>query len=332
MQDTKIITYDVPNCIYCDTLGVRYQSNVLDPDGIIQTPWSYNQCNNNECKLVWLDPAPLETELWKAYTNYHTHTKLKENLASKAFLSVINRIVRITMLPLWLINGIYKEARQIRLMMLGQQACGKLLDIGCGGGRFLNRMQRRGWVVEGIDFDAQATRRVGEKYGIKTYTGDLLSAKMPDASFDAITMGHSIEHLVNPKATLCECLRILKPGGTLVITTPNVESRAAKEFGPFWRGWEPPRHLHLFNTETIKLFLVSAGFKVGEILTLAATSGTYRASAINQRKSEGQAVTLSFKIKLIFWSYYQELKDLYAQKEGIATGQNLLVVATKPLQ
>jgi 2-polyprenyl-3-methyl-5-hydroxy-6-metoxy-1,4-benzoquinol methylase len=332
MQNTKIITQNLPNCIFCNSIGLPFQSNVFDPDGLIQNPWSYKRCSNPECNLIWLDPAPLETELWKAYTNYHTHTKEKVSLVPQFLLSVIKRILSIIMVPLWLMSGLFRESRQTRLMHLGGLIPGRLLDLGCGGGRFLRRMQRHGWEVEGIDFDAQATLKVKQKYGIKTYTGDLTSANLQDACFDAITMSHSIEHLVDPERNLRECLRVLKDGGRLVITTPNVNSRAAKDFGPFWRGWEPPRHLHLFTLDTIKLFLLRAGFEVEVMQTLAATAGTYRVSAVNQLKGNGQKVTFLFKVKLIFWSFYQELIDIFEQKNGNSIGQNLLVVATKPKQ
>jgi 2-polyprenyl-3-methyl-5-hydroxy-6-metoxy-1,4-benzoquinol methylase len=330
MQNTKIITHNLPNCIYCNSIGLTFQSNVFDPDGLIQTPWSYKRCSSPECNLIWLDPAPLETELWKAYTNYHTHTKEKVSLVPQFLLSVTKRILSILLLPLWLISGLHRESRQTRLMLLGGILPGRLLDVGCGGGRFLRRMQRHGWEVEGIDFDSQATHKVKQKYGIKTYTGDLTSAHLQDACFDAITMSHSIEHLVDPERNLRECLRVLKDGGRLVITTPNVNSRAAKNFGPFWRGWEPPRHLHLFTLDTIKLFLLRAGFEVELLHTLAATAGTYRVSAVNQLKGKGQQVTFLFKVKLIFWSFFQELIDIYEQKNGNSIGQNLIVVATKP--
>lgn len=331
MSNTEIITHNIPNCIYCNNSGMVYQSNVHDPEGLIHSSWNYKRCENINCRLVWLDPAPLGSELWKAYTTYHTHTKQKVAIIPKTFLSIVNRIVTLALFPVWLINGIYKEKRQIRLMMLGQHSPGRLLDIGCGGGRFLKRMQRHGWKVEGVDFDAQATLLVTKKYGIKTFTGDLLSLGIPDESFNAVTMSHCIEHLTNPIEVLNECLRILKPGGVLVITTPNVESRAAKEFGDVWRGWEPPRHLYLFSINTLRNFLVSTGFKVEEIHSLSATSGTYRESAVNRRKKAGLSITFLFKLRLILWSYFQEIKDSSVRSKYLDDGQNLVAVATKPI-
>lgn len=325
----NIMTREVTDCIHCGNVGTICQMKVFDPDGIIPKPWSYRKCGNPDCGLVWLDPAPLPTELWKAYTSYHTHTQVLTNKTTKTLLSLCNRLVRGLLLPLWLVNGLQREVQQMRLLMLGDYPRGKLLDIGCGGGRYLYRMQRHGWQVEGIDFDAQATRRVSERYGIKTYTGDLLAASLPEASFDAITMSHAIEHLVDPAAILRECLRILKPGGKLILVTPNIDSNAAALFGAFWRGWEPPRHLYLFSVSTLQLFLLEAGFAVQEARTTAAASAIiYRVSRTLQQSN---SINLWFQLKLIPWSYLQELRDFKAQRAGKHVAQNVLTIAIKPL-
>lgn len=327
----KIITREVPKCIHCGSSGTIRLTQVYDPDGNIPDPWSYRQCSNRACNLIWLDPAPLESELWKAYTTYHTHAAQRISGVAKALLSLFNRLVRWALLPLWMVNGMQRETQQMRFMMLGEAASGKLLDVGCGGGRFLHRMQRLGWEVEGIDFDEQATRRVSKKYGIKTYTGDLAAAQIPDASFSVVTLSHTIEHLVDPEATLRECLRILRPGGRVVLVTPNPESNAANLFGSFWRGWEPPRHLHLFPLDTLAHFLARAGFAVEEARTSAVTSAIiYRVSAANQRKHEGKPDSFLFKLRLVLWSYYRELCDYREQQAGKHTAQNLLVIGRKP--
>ena len=304
----------------------------MDPDGIISGEWTFRKCSNKDCELYWLDPAPLETELWKAYATYHTHTRDFSNKVEKIILSLTNRLARIALVPLWIGNGLWAETEYLRYMTLKTTPGGRLLDIGCGGGRFMNRMKRLGWEVEGIDFDEKATSKITARYGMKTYTGDLVESRLPAEYFDAITLSHTIEHLFDPEKILMECMRILKPGGKLVVVTPNVESVGAALFGSFWRGWEPPRHLHMFSVKSLKCFLSRAGFDVTEIRCSSAGSAVvYRVSRINQQKKNGR-VSFFLRLWLIIWSYRKELSEFKSNQAGENAGQNILARAVKPLQ
>lgn len=328
----EITISPAPTCYSCGSAGLPVQTHVLDPDGTISGEWSFRKCPKTECGLVWLDPAPLETELWKAYVTYHTHTRATSNKAEKLLLSFVNRLAKTALFPLWFRNGLWRETDYLRYMTLKTTPPGRLLDVGCGGGRFMNRMRRLGWEVEGIDFDEKATRKISQRYGMKTYTGDLVSCKLAGASYDAITMSHTIEHLFDPDKTLGECMRLLKPGGRLVVTTPNVAGAAATLFGRFWRGWEPPRHLHLFSVGSLRNILLKSGFDIGELRTTSAgAAGIYLVSGINRQEEDSQA-SLMFRLGLIFWSYRQELAEFKAQNAGQPAGQNLLACAIKPLQ
>lgn len=328
----SITTSPVAACHICGTAGLPVQTGVMDPDGTVPGEWSFSKCANRDCGLVWLDPAPIEADLWKAYTRYHTHTRNSSGRVEKLVLGLANRFARAALIPLWASNGLRREASCLKYMTLKSLPAGKLLDVGCGGGRFMNRMRRRGWEVEGIDFDEKATGKIVRRYGMKTYTGDLITCALPESSYDAITMSHTIEHLFDPIKTLKECLRILKPGGKLVITTPNIEGAAADLFGAHWRGWEPPRHLHLFSVASLESLLRGAGFEISELRTSAAdAAGIYRASRIAQQNKTSQASFL-FRVSLMFWSYRMELSEFRAQQAGRHAGQNLLACAGKPLQ
>lgn len=319
-----------PACERCGSEGMLVQTGVEDPDGVIPGTWSFRACSNEACGNVWLDPAPLPSELWKAYVSYHTHTKASAHKLARLAESFINRLTRLVFLPCWRVSGFAREAECLRYMTLKETPSGRLLDVGCGGGRFMRRMKRLGWEAEGIDFDEKATAKIARRYGLKTYTGDLLAAGLPEASYDAVTLNQSIEHLADPEKTLLECRRILKPGGRLVIVTPNVEARGVEMFGPFWRGWEPPRHLHLFAVRSLERLLQKCGFDVRVARTSAAGSAIiYRVSAVNRRKTQGP-VPLVARLGFVIWSYRMELQEFSAQKAGYHAGQNVLACAVKP--
>jgi 2-polyprenyl-3-methyl-5-hydroxy-6-metoxy-1,4-benzoquinol methylase len=96
--------------------------------------------------------------------------------------------------------------------------------------------------------------------------GLVTGASLPESHFDAVSMNHVIEHLHDPVATLKECRRIMKPGGTISIATPNLASAGHKLFGPDWFALDPPRHLVLFTPDSLRRALRTAGFEPEPVL------------------------------------------------------------------
>lgn len=325
-----IATIDKPNCDLCGAPGSVVQQQVPDPDGMIPGDWNIRRCSNAACGVYWLDPAPTQEDLWKAYTRYHTHTRDESRKLEKLLLSPLNRLCKLALWPLWAMNGLRAQMKLLRYMTLEQEPTGKLLDVGCGAGRFLHRMQKRGWQVEGVEFDPQAANKVTQRYGIAVHVGDLPACHLPAESFDAVTLNQVMEHLYDPRATLNECLRILKPGGRLILTTPNVDSMGAVEFGRYWRGWEPPRHLHLFSVAALQRLVQQSGFEVTDARSYSwDAAGVYRVSWMNQKDATGKVTTFD-RLRLIFWGYARELREHNRQKTEPNTAQNVLVCARKP--
>ncbi len=315
-------------CDLCGATGSVLQTGISDPDGNLEGVWGFQRCGNPDCAVCWLDPAPPPEELWKAYASYHTHTRKSGARFAKATLSLAHRLLKLVLLPTWMKSGLKRDADALRFMTLTGAANGKLLDVGCGGGRFLRRMKSRGWSVEGTDFDEQATTKVTSKYGIKTYVGDLPHCQLQADTYDVITLSQTIEHLYDPLTTLRECLRILKPGGLLVMTTPNVESIGAAEFGPAWRGWEAPRHLHLFSVASLSRLTQRAGFNIDEARSYSAGSAVvYRVS--RQIREQKQLSWLE-EFEALKWGYRKELAEERAQTSRPLSGQNVLLRARKP--
>jgi SAM-dependent methyltransferase len=138
---------------------------------------------------------------------------------------------------------------------------GVVLEVGCGNGDNLHRLKTLGWTVMGMDVDADAIR-LARSRGIDVRFGDLVQVQLPASSVDAIILHHVIEHLHNPRETLRECMRVLRPGGRLVVVTPNSRSLGHRTFGYFWVSLDPPRHLILFTLKSLTGLLQEEGWKL----------------------------------------------------------------------
>lgn len=131
-------------------------------------------------------------------------------------------------------------------------AGGTLLDVGCGNGRYLKTMRGLGWNVRGVEFNRLSVEHC-RRAGLEVHCGDLASADFPDASFDVITARHVIEHIPTPQAFMAELARLLKPGGILVVETPNYDSLGWSWFASRWYASAIPYHLMLFSPGNLTL-------------------------------------------------------------------------------
>jgi SAM-dependent methyltransferase len=152
------------------------------------------------------------------------------------------------------------------VMYLPWRGGGRLLDVGCGDGRQLALMRELGWTAEGVDFDAKAVAAARAR-GLEVRVGALAEQRYPDDSFDAVMLSHVIEHVYAPLELLQEIRRILKPGGELVVLTPNAAGMGRRLYGAAWRGLEPPRHLTVFSPASLRLLFRQAGFAEAGVRT-----------------------------------------------------------------
>jgi SAM-dependent methyltransferase len=142
---------------------------------------------------------------------------------------------------------------------------GRLLDFGCGGGRYLLQMQRRGWRVTGIDVSAEAVQHARTQFGLHVLHGTLPHPALEPDSFDVITMWHALEHVHTPLPVLREAHRLLAPGGKLVAAVPNIDGLPFRWFGPAWYGLDLPRHLTHFAPQTLQRMAETAGFQMESV-------------------------------------------------------------------
>lgn len=264
----------------CPICGAQARSSWLDGlvDNTFRTSpgrWHLWRCGG--CKAGYLDPRPSAGSIHRAYSRYYTHgdpssskpATLAWRLRRWLFNGYANKRFGVADRPAaalgpWLVGSVpllrHHADRDFRHLPPLPKLGGALLDIGCGDGEFLARAARCGWRVLGLEPDAQAAG-VARRQGVTVVEGGIEALDDRAAAFDVITLAHVIEHVPHPMDTLHACHRLLKPGGTLWIETPNAASLGFRRFGANWRGLEVPRHVVLFTPPTLRAALQAAGFE-----------------------------------------------------------------------
>ncbi len=150
---------------------------------------------------------------------------------------------------------------------------GSLLDVGCATGVFLDIARKRGWDTYGVEISEYGSHYARDSFVLKVQTGTLEEAGFPADSFDVVTMWDVIEHVVDPDGTIAEVYRVLKPGGLILILTPN-QSSLINDIAYFLyklsrklsflaaKIYDPRVHLYYFSKRALRYLLNSHNFDV----------------------------------------------------------------------
>lgn len=140
-------------------------------------------------------------------------------------------------------------------------ADGVLLDIGCGKGTYLQQMKELGWQTLGVEFSDSGVQAATQA-GLEVLHGTVEEAGFQSDSIDYARMADVLEHLPDPVGTMTEIHRILKPGGMMQISLPNIRSFTFWLFGQYWFPLEIPRHLFFYSPDSLKRICHQTGFEV----------------------------------------------------------------------
>lgn len=261
----SVATAPAPNCPVCR----RGRSETF----CRKSGKEYRQCSN--CTHVFLTTPPESEDITKYYsdrTSHHSSTTKQQWDYSEAkfdnfYMPLLKRIERLS-------NG-----KQI-------------LDVGCSNGAFLKAAERRGWSAEGLELET-SSYQVALQNGLHVRNEDLVSCAFPDQAFDIVTMWQLIEHLSAPREFITEIKRILRPGGLLVISTPNVQSIAWKLLREQWGAVEPEVHLHLFTVKSLKYLIQDVGFETKAIETLDIKPSTLKKALLRSQSGLAKSKSIS---------------------------------------
>lgn len=140
---------------------------------------------------------------------------------------------------------------------------GRVFDIGTAGGSFLAAARARGWQVDGCEPNRWLAAWGRQHYGIDIRPGPLTDHDLPKGAYDVVTLWDVVEHLPQPSAILDRVKDLVKPGGYLILTFPDIGSPSAKYLGRYWP-FLSSVHLYYFSRQTMRRMLARYGFEMIE--------------------------------------------------------------------
>lgn len=202
-----------------------------------------------ECELQWWEPLKMvpefyENDVFNLYTSFHEGVRTKIGQNHKAFLKYFPEKIK-----------------------------GKLLDIGCGDGIFLRKVQKCGFEVWGIDFDKKSVEVIKKSLGVETVYPMSLEefcefAREKNVKFDVVTFFEVLEHQDRPRNFLEMVKSLLKDGGYIAGSVPNRERLFSEVDWKYFNGDYPPHHFLRFSKRALENALKIVGFSNVEVYKL----------------------------------------------------------------
>jgi len=216
-------------CLVCNSIDLKplkgYESTHL--------------CKCQSCGFVFAQAIPTQQELEKHYEGYSRNDYLSP-VTIKRYHELLDY---------------FEQFRKT----------GKLIDVGCGIGYFLEEAKKRGWEVFGTEYTDEAIK-ICESKGITMKKGKLNPNSFEPESFDVITNFEVIEHINNPQEEIQNFNQILRKGGLAYITTPNWNALLRYRLKAAYNVIVYPEHLSYYTPKTLKRLFKSKGFHALKVL------------------------------------------------------------------
>jgi 2-polyprenyl-3-methyl-5-hydroxy-6-metoxy-1,4-benzoquinol methylase len=216
-------------CPLCESAAIVNAPQQPNP------PFGLKQCST--CNAVFLSPRPRIEAMSAYYDAYY----------DKEDSDKIN------------VRQVRRAQRHFRRLSRHSKP-GRLLEIGAGDGYFLKEARDAGWKVEGLELSHPRVERAKKWFDLELLPTDISSVTLEIGGYDAVAFFQLIEHVHDPRALIRRSYELLKPGGVLMMSTPNVLAYGRKLRDV--NSWRIPRHLFFFTPRTLVRSAERAGFDV----------------------------------------------------------------------
>jgi len=208
-----------------------------------------------ECRLVFVNPQVREDVVLEEYRTAETNDLWFDVLTSERQLALDR-----------------EKFGEILDLLEPYRGGGRLLDVGCSIGLFLDLSRERGWDGVGIEFAPRALAYAREQFGLEVLDVPLGDAGLEPESLDAVGLLSVLEHTNEPRRMLADVARVLRPGGAVYVVVPNVESLACRVLHERARTFDGRNHLVYFSPSTLSDLFDRSGFGVAYVGTKVSSS------------------------------------------------------------
>jgi 2-polyprenyl-3-methyl-5-hydroxy-6-metoxy-1,4-benzoquinol methylase len=266
----------------CNVCGNKNSTMFLQGKDYFLTQEEFTIVKCDDCGFLFVNPRPNVNDVNRYYKSeeYISHSNTKQGLLNKVYHIIRKR----NHLKKFYLISPYKKG-------------GRILDIGCATGEFLNFMKDRNWEATGVEPDIAAQNFAKTRYNLNVFSEDFLDNTKPE-KFDVITMWHVLEHVYNLSQRLQQIKRLLTKDGVVIIAVPNSDCYDANLYGKFWAGYDLPRHIYHFSQKTIIKLFKNYNFKIDRIVPMEYDA--YYISMLSEKYKNGNK-----NLWKAFWNGYR---------------------------
>jgi 2-polyprenyl-3-methyl-5-hydroxy-6-metoxy-1,4-benzoquinol methylase len=285
-----MITYT--QCPVCDNTDIQNAFSAKDYT-VSNEIFTVVKCN--VCTHMFTQNVATQNEIGKYYQseNYISHSDTQEGIVNKLYHAVRKRTL---------------AGKKILVQTETGKQQGKILDIGCGTGAFLNTMKLAGWESTGLEPDEIARKKAAELYNINPKPSHEIF-DLQNNAYDAITMWHVLEHVHQLHEYIAQLKNMLSADGRIFIAVPNYTSYDAQYYGEHWAAYDVPRHLYHFSPTSMKNLVEQHGLSIKKIKTMWFDS--FYVSMLSEQYKNGKGNI----IKAFFIGFLSNLKTWFNKEK-----------------
>lgn len=262
------------SCPVCNSANISIRNEIKD---YAVSGKSFPICQCADCTFLFTQDIPSKSDISLYYQSdsYISHSDSKKGIVNKLYHIVRNYTIR---QKVSLIKGKSSSKN------------GKLLDVGCGTGSFLDAMKKEGWDAIGMEPDEKA-RNFAKSKGLQIYDADYME-QLDVNAFDIVTLWHVLEHIHDLQSNLERFRNAITNDGKLIVAVPNHLSFDAKYYGKYWAAYDVPRHLYHFSPKSLEILMARFSFELVEVRPMWFDS--FYVSMLSEKYKNGSFVKAFF--------------------------------------